>query len=769
MIRRASGRLWLVSVATLAGALAGGVQASRQAPATPPVSQGQSPFPGTLDEHPAIRYADRPPTDRVARLNQEIVTGRQTLVPDPRTGYLLPVLKALDIPVASQLLVFSKTGLQRAHTGPQNPRALYYNGSVVVGYIPGAAALEVAALDPQQGVMFYTVEQAASEGTARFSRRTNCLTCHISAVTQEVPGFIDRSNMVGDDGYVIPALGSFAVNHQTPHTERWGGWFVTGNATAPPYGPLGHLGNLTVTPHPTSGPVILSDRVLIEWLNRPKETDTYPASESDLAALMTFDHQMPGLNLITRLNWDARIAAAESRAPASDAGVQQRVQELADYLLFTGEASMAFEVTPRPGFAEALAARAPTDRKGRSLATMDLKRRLLKYSCSYLVYSEAFTALPTDIRQAVYRRMFAILGDSSSRYAHLSIVDRLDIAEILRDTVTDLPADLLQGPAAGEARPKVTVLTTGGTIASRVGDSMQDGSALVAAVPQLAEHATVTVEEVSRVGSSQITPAHWLTMAARVNQRFREDTALKGIVITHGTDTLEDTAYFLNLTVRDRRPVVITGSMRSANEISADGPANLLNAVRVAVSDDAAGKGVLVALNEHIASARDVWKSDNRRVETFRSPELGFLGFVDPDGVVFYRAPLRAHTAASEFDVSGVAALPEVAILYDYPGFSASMIDGVLASRPAGLVFAGFAGGRLSAGGRAAVQRAVAAGVPTVIASHVPGGRIVGDPASGLSAVLARDLSPNKARVLLMLGLTRTRDAKALQRLFDAY
>ena len=298
--------------------------------------------------------------------------------------------------------------------------------------------------------------------------------------------------------------------------------------------------------------------------------------------------------------------------------------------------------------------------------------------------------------------------------------------------------------AQAPARPRIIILTTGGTIASRLGASMQDGSSLVAAVPQLNEHAAVSVEEVSRVGSSQITPAHWLTLAGRVNQRFAADPGLRGIVITHGTDTLEDTAFFLNLTVRDRRPVVLTGSMRSANEISADGPANLLNAVRVAVSDEAVGKGVLVALNEHIAAARDVWKTDNRRVETFRSPELGFLGFVDPDGVTFYRAPLRAHTTASEFDVSRT-------------------------DKPAGVVFAAFAGGRLSPGGRAAVQRAVDASVAAVVASHVPGGRIVGDPTEGLGAVLARDLSPNKARVLLMLALTRTKDRQVLQRAFDTY
>ena len=323
--------------------------------------------------------------------------------------------------------------------------------------------------------------------------------------------------------------------------------------------------------------------------------------------------------------------------------------------------------------------------------------------------------------------------------------------------------------AQNATKPRVAILTTGGTIASRVGASMQDGNTLVAAVPQLLDHAAVTVEEVTRVGSSQITPAHWLTLANRVNTRFRDDRALRGIVITHGTDTLEDTSFFLHLTVKDTRPVVVTGSMRSANEISADGPANLLNAVRVAISPDAAAKGVLVALNEHIASARDVWKTDNRRVETFRAPELGFLGFVDPDGVVFYRASLRPHTAQSAFDVSGVKTLPEVAILTDYPGFDRALMDGVIATKPSGVVVAGFAGGRMSAGAREAVKRAAAAGLAVVVASHVPGGRIVGDPVEGLPAVVARDLSPNKARVLLMLALTQSRELKYLQHVFDTY
>jgi hypothetical protein len=306
-----------------------GVAALAAAATVSIAGQVPAPFLGTLDEHPAIQYDRRPPADRVARLNEQLAAGSATLTPDDRTGYLAPVLRALDIPIESQLLVFSKTGLQREFTGPTNPRALYFNGSVVVGYIPGAPSLEIAAHDPQQGVMFYTLDQRPSASPPAFVRRTNCLACHVSVSTQEVPGFIDRSNAVTADGQVMPQLGSFTVNHRTPHTERWGGWFVTGKATAPPYGPLGHLGNITVSSHPTSGPAIFSDRVLIEWLNRSREPDRYLGSESDLAALMTFDHQMHGLNLITRMNWEARIAAAEGLSWTSDSAMAARVEELA--------------------------------------------------------------------------------------------------------------------------------------------------------------------------------------------------------------------------------------------------------------------------------------------------------------------------------------------------------------------------------------------------------------------------------------------------------
>jgi len=328
---------------------------------------------------------------------------------------------------------------------------------------------------------------------------------------------------------------------------------------------------------------------------------------------------------------------------------------------------------------------------------------------------------------------------------------------------------LPQGLTGQAELPRVVVLTTGGTIASRTVAPMVEGHALVQAVPEVLDHARVEVEEVVRIGSSQMSPAVWVTLAERINTLLRQDPQLRGIVITHGTDTLEETAFFLNLTVKDSRPVVVVGSMRSSDEISADGSANLLNAVRVSVEADARDKGVLVALNESIAAARDVWKTHNRRVDTFESSDLGMLGVADPDEVVFYRSPLRPHTSATEFAVSNDRPLPTVPIIHDYAGFDGELLRQALTTDPAGIVVATFAGGRMSPGARAGITDVLAAGVPVVIASRVPGGRIVGDMSGDGAVVVARDLPPHKARILLMLALDAEIGRADLQRVFDTY
>lgn len=387
---------------------------------------------GVLDEDPRIEYATRPTTDRVARLSETLARAGRLLPRDARTGYLLPVLEALGVPKESQLLVFSKTGVQRDFTTPKNPRALFFDQSIAVGYVPGAPAIEVAAHDPQQGVVFYTVEQGAA--SLRFIRRTSCLACHVSASTLYVPGMLARSNTVDDDGNVMPQLGSHDVDHHTPHTDRWGGWFVTSEGAAAPYAQRAHTGNITF-----SGRGNTSNQVFVDWLNGSPETRGYLSASSDIVALIVFDHQMHAINLLTRLNWESRIASTNGQSPLLAGTVRELVNELADYLLFVDEAPPSAPLTPLPGFAKHLESKTPQDSRGRSFGQLDLVNRLLRYPCSYMVYSEAFDGLPPDVKSAVYRRMQDVLatGDRRRERTHVSPEDRRAILEILRDTKND--------------------------------------------------------------------------------------------------------------------------------------------------------------------------------------------------------------------------------------------------------------------------------------------------------------------------------------------
>lgn len=420
-----SGRLLVVGGAALGIAIA---------TSTPTSGQRQEASAGVLDEHPSIQYAVRPTTDRAAKLNQTLTAGRRSFPRDPQTGYLRPLLDALGVPVASQVLVFSKTGVQRAYTSPKNPRALFFDESVVVGYIPGAPLIELAAHDPQQGVVFYTLDQEAT--TPVLTRRTSCLSCHVSAATLNVPGVIARSNFVDDDGNVMPWLGSYDVTHQTSHTDRWGGYFVTLEGAAPPYAQRAHAGNITF-----SGRGNTSNHVFVEWLDSAPETRGYLSASSDIGALLAFDHQMHAINLMTSLNWESRVAASTGQPSVFDGELRRLANELADYFLFVGEAAQAAPLTPGRAFAERLASRTPKDRQGRSCGQLDLVNRLLQYPCSYLIYSEAFDGLSPAVKDAVYRRMLDVLAgiDVRIKQPRLSAEDRRAVLEILRDTKADFP------------------------------------------------------------------------------------------------------------------------------------------------------------------------------------------------------------------------------------------------------------------------------------------------------------------------------------------
>jgi hypothetical protein len=397
--------------------------------------QKQQPWAGVLDEHPSIQYGIRPTSDRVAKLNQALTQGRRSLQRDARTGYLLPVLEVLGVAAESQLLVFSKTGVQRAYTSPHTPRAIFFDESVVVAYVPGAPVIELAAHDPQQGVVFYTLDQAATAPV--ITRQTSCLSCHVSASTLNVPGIIVRSNTVGDDGSVMPQFGSYDVNHKTPHPDRWGGWFVTSDPLAVPYAQRAHTGNITFS---ASGST--SSQVFVDWLNSSPETRGYLSPLSDIVALLVFDHQMHAINLLTRLNWESRVVSSQEHAGGSDGAVRSLANELAEYLLFVGEAPPSVPLTPRPGFAEHLESRTPKDRRGRSLGQLDLVNRLMRYPCSYMVYSEAFEGLSPAVKEAVYARMMNILSGNDARplYTRISADDRRAVLEILRETKPGFPA-----------------------------------------------------------------------------------------------------------------------------------------------------------------------------------------------------------------------------------------------------------------------------------------------------------------------------------------
>ena len=371
-----------------------------------PIAQSRTLFPGTLDHHPAIDYRSGALADPITALQRELAAGQASLDFDGTQGFLRPVLAKLNIPVESQLLLFSKTGIQHPFTNPGNPRALYFNDRVIVGYIPGAPMLEVASHDPRQGVIFQTVPQEVGLGTPpRFVRPDRCLTCHLSANSLGVPGILVRSMFTEETGRTRPQLGSAIVDHRTPLEQRWGGWYVTGT-----HGPARHMGNAMVTVALERGEDAISDVTLNRAaLDARVDRSKYPASSSDITALMVFDHQGHAMNLLTRLGWETRIALADGAADFSKGDLRALVNDAADYLLFVDEPPLVAPVRGISKFADVFSAAGPRDRNGRSLRELDLQTRLFKYRCSYMIYSPAFAALPTGARTALLGRMREIL------------------------------------------------------------------------------------------------------------------------------------------------------------------------------------------------------------------------------------------------------------------------------------------------------------------------------------------------------------------------
>ena len=324
---------------------------------------------------------------------------------------------------------------------------------------------------------------------------------------------------------------------------------------------------------------------------------------------------------------------------------------------------------------------------------------------------------------------------------------------------------------AHQQPPAVLILATGGTIASSDDyyHDRGDGTTaitvdqLVKSVPGLDKVAALTAEQFSNVGSSAIGPTQWLALSHRISVVFRERPDLAGVVVTHGTDTMEETAYFLDLTVGDERPVVITGSMRPADAIGADGPANLYNAVRAAAAPASRGRGAMVLMNDRLFAAREVTKTNTTRVETFQAPEHGPLAITDHDAIVFNRPrPSPRHT----FDISNVRELPRVDVIYAYGGADSVLVDAAVIAGAKGIVVAGVGDGKPTPAQSRALRRAMEKGVVAVITSRTGSGRVNG---AGQTMIPAADLNAQKARVLLMLALTRTADAAEVRKIFAAY
>lgn len=327
-------------------------------------------------------------------------------------------------------------------------------------------------------------------------------------------------------------------------------------------------------------------------------------------------------------------------------------------------------------------------------------------------------------------------------------------------------------------KPKVVILGTGGTIAGKAGSNTemtgyQAGElgiqTLIDAVPEMLEVADVTGEQFCNIGSFDMVDDIWLNLSRRVNELLQQPD-VDGIVITHGTDTLEETAYFLNLTVKSSKPVVLVGAMRPATAMSADGPVNLLNAVALAGSQAAIGKGVLIAMNDQINGARDATKTNTTHVETFKAWELGYLGYFQNGKPVFYKASLRRHTAAAEFDVSKAMVLPRVDIIYLHVNCDDVLAQAAVAAGAQGLVIAAFGHGNLHINVKPALVKIAQSGLPVVRSTRVGNGIVSRNTTDAENKfVVADSLNPQKARILLQLALLTTKSPQEIQRMFDEY
>jgi hypothetical protein len=392
-----------------------------------------------LDD-PAIQYAG-PVSDSIAQLEKQLENQKIKLDYAPNGwGYLPAVLKQLNINIDSQVLVFSRTSIQTSHISPRTPRAIYFNDDTAVGFVQNGEVLELAAIDPRQGAIFYSLDTEKSD-RPEFARRDDCLRCHQGAPTMGIPGLMVSSVHPVTDAEARESHGSaFITDDRTSFAERWGGWYVTGTT-----GSQVDLGNNPELADPLSPGRASKEGTqnvtsLAAWFN----TSKYLAPTSDIVALMTLEHQTRMNNLMTRIGWDGRIALREGKGtldPAARERINTEIEEMVGYMLFVDEEPLKDQVKGVSTFTKTFAERGPKDAKGRSLRDFDLQKRLFRYPLSYLIYSAAFDGMPDVVRDRVYQRLYEVLTgqDKSQTFAGISASDRQAVLEIVRATKPNLP------------------------------------------------------------------------------------------------------------------------------------------------------------------------------------------------------------------------------------------------------------------------------------------------------------------------------------------
>jgi len=408
-------------------------------------------------------------TDPVARLQERIDAGEVTLRFDPQHGYLPALLDALDIPVASQNLVFSRTSLQTDRIAPWSPRALYYNDEVYVGSVVESTFLEIASIDPELGAIFYTLPQEASEHPVFEHETTTCLMCHDSRTTTSgVNGLIMLSVLTDRNGRLVTGLQEGPTTDRTPLSERWGGWYVTGTHAS-----MTHSGN-TMAPL-LSHEVSDTRRYLSEFdltsggnvtdLTGRFDLEPYLTEHSDIVSLMVLTHQVQVHNLITAaaqatqdalrdqdaaLRSSGREAPEDGLLPTTRIRIEAAAERLVRTMLFAREAPLTGPVRGTSDFSTEFMSRGPSDSRGRSLRDLDLETRLMRYPLSFLIYSEAFAALPEITKGTAYRQIWKVLQSAAEgdEFSHLSPSDRSAILEILEETLPEF-LEMRAGPHTG--------------------------------------------------------------------------------------------------------------------------------------------------------------------------------------------------------------------------------------------------------------------------------------------------------------------------------